>query len=133
MNKSNQYNLNFGVRVRHDGFRKPVIGTPIINGESINHEIASFLEPNGIINIESIRFDVKAFLFSNEPIDDINIWGHHDAECIQFRHHPPNPPVIIFNTGGREVEVPVSDFLQILDEWEAFVKSVPKPHWLENR
>lgn len=132
MSKSNQYNLNFGVRVRHDGFRKPVIGTPIINGESINHEIASFLEPNGVELIEHIRGEINSFNY-NVSFKDHTIWGYHDAESIEVRNLPPNAAVVIFNTGGTEVEVPVSDFLEILDEWEAFVQSVPKPHWLENR
>jgi hypothetical protein len=131
VNKSKQYNLNFGFS-NFEGINFPEIGTPIINGSSKNCEIASFLQSNGIELIEHIRYEINSFNY-NVSFKDHTIWGYHDAESIEVRNLPPNPAVVIFNTGGTEVEVPVSDFLQILDEWEAFVNSVPKPHWLENR
>ena len=68
-----------------------------------------------------------------EPVLNVNICGYHDYESIELRYFPPNPAVIVFNTGGTEVMVSVNDFLQILDEWKAFVASAPTPHWLENR
>lgn len=117
----------------NSGKIKPTIGTPIINGSSVNHEIASFLEPNGIQGVDSIKFDIISLLDNGEPVPNVNIWGYHNSESIELRYLPPSSAVVVFNTGGIEVIVPVNDFLQILDEWKAFVTSVPTPHCLENR
>ncbi len=132
MTKSNEYNLFFSTYAMNSGKIKPTIGTPTINGNSINHEIASFLEPNGLELIEHIKSEINSFNYNNS-FDGYDVWGYHDAESVEIRNHPPNPPVAVFNTGGTEVIIPLSDFLQILDEWKNFVASVPTPHWLENR
>ena len=117
MSVSNQYNLNFHIWTLSDGVtKKPSIGVPVINGNSKNHEIASFLEPNGVQGVDSIKFDIISLLDNGEPVLNVNIWGYHDSESIELRYFPPNPAVIVFNTGGTEVIVPVNDFLQILDE-----------------
>lgn len=134
MSIANRYNLSFHIWTFSDGVTiKPSIGVSSVNGESINHEIASFLEPNGIENIDSIIFDINALVFDGNPIDDVDVWGYHDSESVEIRKSPLGTAVAVFNTGAREVVVPVTDFLQILEEWRAFVASVPKPHWLENR
>ena len=132
MSKSNQYNLTFVISPPNQNFpRMPIIN--LINGQnSLNHEIASFLEPNGLRLIQHIKNEINDLDYSI-PIDKYEIFGHHDAEYAEIRNSPPNPPVIVFNTGGKEVLVPINDFLQILDEWKAFVESVSTPHCLENR
>ena len=132
MSIANQYNLIFGVSNMPGFTPRPYISINLINGRPINHEIASFLEPNGLELIEHIKSEINSFNYNN-PFDGYDVWGYHDAESVEIRNHPPNPPFAVFNTGGTEVLVPVNDFLQILDEWKAFVESVPTPHWLENR
>lgn len=132
MNTAKKYNLTFYIS-EIDGFtRKPSIGVSNINGNALNHEIASFLEPNGLKLIEHIKSEINSLNYSFE-FEDYNIWGYHDAESIEIKSFPPNLPVVIFNTGGKEVVVPIADFLLILEEWKLFVESVPKPHWLDNR
>jgi hypothetical protein len=116
----------------NSGKIKPTIGTPKINGSSINSEIASFLEPNGVDLVNSIKDEINSFNY-NKSFSGYYVFGYHDAESVEIRNFPPNPPIAVFNTGGVDVIVPLSDFLQILGEWKAFVASVPTPHWLENR
>lgn len=133
MSKANQYSLDFYVSNMPGFTPKPSIGISNVNGNSLNREIASFLEPNGVQGVDSIKFDIISLLDNGKPVPNVNIWGYHDSESIELRYLPPSSPVIVFNTGGTEVLVPANDFLQILDEWKAFVASVPTPHWLENR
>jgi len=132
MTKSEEYNLFFSTYNMNSGKIKPTIGTPIINGSSLNSEIASFLEPNGVELVQHIKDEINSFNYNN-AFTDYNVWGYHDAESVEIRNQPPNAPVAVFNTGGIEVVIPLSDFLLILDEWAAFVATVPTPHWLENR
>ncbi|MDR6157901.1 hypothetical protein QF023_001417 [Chryseobacterium sp. SLBN-27] len=131
MSVAKEYNLTFVISEMND-FIRPEIGVSNINGSSLYHEIASFLEPNGLEMIEHIESEIRSLDYNFE-FKGINIWGYHDAESIEIRNFPPNLPVVIFNTGGKEVVVPVSDFLTILEEWRIFVEKVPKPHWLDKR
>jgi hypothetical protein len=132
MSVAKEYNLTFTISERNDFMRRPQIGVSNIHGNSLYHEIASFLEPNGLEMIEHIKSEIHSLDYSFE-FKGVNIWGYHDSESIEIRNYPPNLPVVIFNTGGKEVVVPVSDFLTILDEWKNFVEKVPKPHWLDRR
>lgn len=131
MSVAKEYNLTFVISEMNDFFR-PEIGVSNINGNSLYHEIVSFLQPNGLEMIEHIESEIRSLDYNFE-FKGINIWGYHDAESIEIRNFPPNLPVVIFNTGGKEVVVPVSDFLTILEEWRIFVEKVPKPHWLDKR
>ena len=132
MTKSQEYNLYFSTYNMNSGKIKPNIETSIINGSSVNHEIASFLEPNGVELVDSIKDEINSFNYSN-PFTGYDVWGYHDSESVEIRNNPPNAPVAVFNKGRVEVIIPLSDFLLILDEWKAFVASVPSPHWLENK
>ena len=132
MNIAKKYNLTFSVSEMQGFTRRPSIGVTNININPLNHEIASFLEPNGLKLINHIKDEIISLDYSFE-FKDYNIWGYHDAESIEVRNFPPNPAVVVFNTGGREVVVSIADFLLILEEWKFFVESVPKPHWLDNR
>jgi len=132
MSIANQYNLTFYVENISGLKPKPSIG--YLNPLGIkNREIISFLEPNGVQGVDSIKFDILSLLDSGEPVPDVNIWGYHNSESIELRYFPPSPALVLFNTGGIDVLVPVNDFLEILEEWKTFVVSVPPPHWLENR
>ncbi len=132
MNIASQYYLDFYISNMPGFIPKPSIGVRAINGSVVNQEIASFLEPNGIEFIEHIKNEINSFDY-NLPLDDYDVWGFNYTESLRIRCNPPNPAVVVFNTGGTEVLVPVNDFLEILEEWKAFVASVPTPHWLENR
>ncbi|GAA4161760.1 hypothetical protein GCM10022217_28000 [Chryseobacterium ginsenosidimutans] len=132
METAKKYNLIFHVSEIDGLTRRPSIGVSNINGSSLNHEIASFLETNGLELIEHIKSEINSLDYGFE-FKGYNIWGYHDAESMEIRNFPPNKSVAIFNTGGKEVEIPLEDFLQILEEWKTFVESVPKPHWLDRR
>ncbi len=110
--------------------RKPNVDLIDPNGQFL--DIASFLAPNGINGTDSIIFDIKSLVFGGEA-DDVTVWGYYDSESIEVRYHPPQPAVVILNKLGMEVFVPVDDFIKILEEWKAFLFSVPKPHWLDHR
>lgn len=129
MSKAAQYNLVFKYSLVQ-GMRKPNID--LIDSNEQFLEIASFLAPNGVNCTDSIIFDIKSLVFGGGA-DDVIVWGYHDSESIEVRYHPPQPAVIILNKLGTEVFVPVNDFIEILEEWKAFLLTVPKPHWLDCR
>ncbi|WP_291153297.1 hypothetical protein [Flavobacterium sp. UBA7680] len=132
MSVANQYNLNFYIWTLSDGVTvKPSIGVSLINGSTKNHEIASFLEPNGIRLTQEIIDDINSLnLDLNLPFEDYNIWGGNQDESVEIK----SPPFrAVFNTTGNPVEIPIADFLQILQEWKFFLQDIPNPHWLSNR
>jgi len=112
--------------------RRPCIGVSNTNGNTLNYEIASFLEPNGLELTEHIRGEINLLDYTFD-FKNYTIWGYHDSESVEIRNHPPDPPVAIFNTGGTEITVPVTEFLAILEEWRVFLESVTEPHWLDRR
>lgn len=129
MSKAEEYNLHFIIHRRYDETVKPSIGVSLVNGESKNYEIASFLESNGVKLTQEIIDQINSFDY-NHPFEDYNVWGYHDAESVEIK----NPPATaVFNTGGIPVEIPIADFIQILQEWKTFLQTIPNPHWLSNR
>lgn len=132
MSIANQYNLFFGISNLPGFTPKPYIATPVINGDSVNYEIASFLQSNGLECIQAIKDEINSFNY-NYAFNDYNVWGYNDSESVEIRNNPPSPPIAVFNTGGKEVKIPLSVFLQILEEWKNFINSIPTPHWLDNR
>lgn len=132
MNTAKKYNLTFYISGMPGFTRRPCIGVSNINGNALNYEIASFLEPNGLELTEHIRGEINLLDYTFD-FKNYTIWGYHDSESVEIRNHPPDPPVAIFNTGGTEITVPVTEFLAILEEWRVFLESVTEPHWLDRR
>lgn len=129
MNKARSYNLSFHTWTLQSGTIKPGIGVSRVNGISLNHEIASFIEPNGIRLTQDLIDEINALNFET-LVEADPLWGGNEEESAEIRNHPPR---VVFNTGGTDVEVPVADFLQLLQEWKAFLETIPDPHWLSNR
>ncbi|WP_288244937.1 hypothetical protein [uncultured Chryseobacterium sp.] len=70
MSVAKEYNLTFVISEMNDFFR-PEIGVSNINGNSLYHEIASFLQPNGLEMIEHIESEIRSLdynLSSKESI-----------------------------------------------------------------
>lgn len=132
MNTSKKYNLTFCISEMPGFTRRPCIGVSNINGNALNHEIASFLEPNGLELTEHIRGEINSLDYTFD-FENYMIWGYHDSESVEIRNHPPDPPAAVFNTGGTEIRVSVTDFLVILKEWKVFLESIPEPHWIDRR
>lgn len=132
MYTAKKYNLTFYISEMPGFTRRPGIGVSNVNGNALNHEIANFLETNGLELTEHIRSEINSLDYTFD-FEGYTIWGYHDSESIEISNHPPDPPVAIFNTGGTEISVPVTDFLTILEEWKVFLESVPEPHWLDRR
>ncbi|GAA3782019.1 hypothetical protein [Flavobacterium ginsengiterrae] len=130
MKKSEEYNLHFNT-FEFNNTTIPIVGCSLVNGASKNNEIASFLEPNGIRLTQQIIDDIASLnLDLNIPFEGYNIWGGNQDESVEIK----SPPFrAIFNTTGKSVEVPISDFLQILQEWKTFLETIPNPHFLSNR
>lgn len=129
MTKSEEYNLFFSTYNMNSGKIKPTIETTLINGNSINNEIASFLESNGVVFTQDIINEINSLNFS-DPIESYIIWGGNEDESIEIKSPPSR---VIFNKAGTNVEVPIDDFLLLLQEWKAFLQTIPSPHWLSNR
>ncbi|GAA3734923.1 MULTISPECIES: hypothetical protein [Flavobacterium] len=130
MKKAEEYNLHFST-YEFNNTTIPSVGCSLVNGSSKNNEIASFLEPNGIRLTQQIIDDITSLnLDLNIPFEGYNIWGGNQDESVEIK----SPPFrAVFNTTGKPVEVPISDFLQILQEWKAFLQTIPNPNWLYNR
>jgi hypothetical protein len=88
------------------------------------------LEPNGVRYTQNLINEISHLANSTQPISEFMVSSPCGEDYLEFSS---NPGRVVFNTGGQDVIVPVNDFLIILDEWKAFVASVPSPHWLENR
>ncbi len=125
-----QYNLTFTFSPPANNFpRIPIIN--LINSlNPVNHEIASFLEPNGVRYTQDLINEISHLANSTQPISEFMVSSPCGEDYLEFFS---NPGRVVFNTGGQDVIVPANDFIQILNEWKAFVASVPTPHWLENR
>ncbi|SHL34731.1 hypothetical protein [Flavobacterium chilense] len=132
MSLANQYNLNFHIWTFSDGItKKASIGVSLVNGSTKNHEIASFLEPNGIRLTQEIIDDINSLnLDPNLPFNNYVIWGGNQDESVEIKSAPFRA---VFNKTGKPVEIPIADFLQILQEWKDFLQNIPNPHWLSNR
>lgn len=130
MTKSEEYNLHFST-YEFNSTIIPRVGCRLINGTTKNLEIASFLEPNGIRLTQQIIDDIVSLnLDLNLPFEGYNIWGGNQDESVEIK----SPPFrAVFNTTGKPLEIPITDFLQILHEWKAFLQDIPNPHWLSNR
>lgn len=130
MTKSEEYNLSFST-YEFKNTIIPRIGCSMINGSIKNNEIASFLEPNGIRLTQQIIDDINSLnLDLRFPFEDYYIWGGNQNESVEIK----SPPIrAVFNTGGKPLEVPIADFLQILQEWKLFLQGLPNPNWLSNR
>lgn len=130
MKKAEEYNLHFST-YKFNNITIPSVGCSLVNGSSKNNEIASFLESNGVRLTQQIIDDITSLnLDLNIPFEGYNIWGGNQDESVEIK----SPPFrAVFNTTGKPVEVPIPDFLQILQEWKAFLQTISNPNWLSNR
>ncbi len=102
MYTAKKYNLTFYISEMPGFTKRPGIGVSNVNGNALNHEIASFLETNGLELTEHIRGEINSLDYTFD-FEGYAIWGYHDSESVEISNHPPDPPVAIFNTGGTDI------------------------------
>lgn len=130
MSKANQYHLHFRVVAHEDGSKKPTIDTDTDStGSTINSEVANFMSLLGKGLIDSVLDEIDrqdAFSTSNNGYSIIGSF----EETVEI-YSPPARAV--FNSGGDDVVIPLQDFIDILNEWKAFLNSLPYRHTLSDR
>lgn len=129
MSKANQYHLSFRVFSDQKGLKLPRVECGTNQpGETINDEIANFMNELGVNSIDltiDLIYSCDPFNSSN---DGFSVRGSNDE--IAFIYSPPAR--IVFNNGGEDISVPLQDFIDILNEWKDFLNSLPYEHTLSN-
>lgn len=130
MSKANQYHLHFRVIAREDGSREPYIDTDTdASGSTINSEVANFMLLLGIRLTQSIIAEI----YGCDPFSTSNN-GYSIIGSFEETVEIYSPPArAVFNSGGDDVVIPLQDFIDILNEWKAFLNSLPYRHTLSDR
>lgn len=129
MSKSNQYHLHFRVITREDSSNEPFINTNFDpTGSTLNSEVANFMLLLGIKSIQNIIAEI----YGCEPFSTFNdgysIIGSYEQTVEIY-----SPPArVVFNSGGNDIVIPLQDFIDILNEWKAFLISLPYKHSLSD-
>lgn len=126
MSKAKQYHLNFIVRSSSDRKSPEIICDYDSTGSTINGNMASFIVGMGPWHIDTVVNDILGEDPLNKSISEYTVWGGYD-EVVEISSPPPRA---VFNDG---LEVPLQDFLDILQEWKDFLNSLPFEHTLSNR
>ena len=132
MNKVKQYHLRFEVTTISNQ-QKPVVISNRINGFSVNSELATFLNDIGpnyaqeVIN-EIIQIDFRQYI-NNQFIHSIpSCFDQEDVELFS------SPNRASFNdTNGGYVDIPLQDFLEILQEWKSFLENLPFKYYYADK
>lgn len=118
MTKSKQYHLNFRIISLKDGEKWPKIFCDYDStGATINGRMASFIDGMGPWHIDVVINDILGEDPFNQSLSEYGVWGGYD-EVVEISSPPPRA---IFNDG---LEVPLQDFLDILQEWKDFLNSL---------
>lgn len=130
MSKADQYHLNFRDIAREDGSKKPTIDTDTDStGSTINSEVANFMSLLDKELIDNVLDEIDRQDAFSTPNDGYSIIGSYE-ETVEI-YSPPARAV--FNSGGDDVVIPLQDFIDILNEWKAFLNSLPYRHTLSDR
>ena len=87
--------------------------------------MASFIDGMGPWHIDVVVGDILGENPFNQSISEYGVWGGYD-EVVEISSPPPRA---VFNDG---LELPLQDFLDILQEWKDFLNSLPYKHSLSN-
>ncbi|TZF83777.1 hypothetical protein FW774_09925 [Pedobacter sp. BS3] len=120
--KAKQYHLKFEVLRYADGTNWPkIFCNNDFTGSTINRSLADFIDGMGPKSIDSVIYDITSENPFNRSISEYQVWGGYEEVVEIFS----SPARAVFNDG---MEVPLQDFLDILQEWKDFLNSLPYKH-----
>lgn len=127
MFKANEYGIGFQIIQSNSG-KEPI---PInINNEQLTFELVSYIESLGveftnsiideIIMIDAFTIDTNAYEIEGSMEKNVEIFS---------------PPAIAAfpDSNGGYLELPLQDFIDILNEWKDFLISLTFQHSLSNK
>lgn len=129
MSKANQYHLHFRVIVREGGSKEPTIDTDTDStGSTINGDVANFMMLLGVEYTSFVLDEINRTNSFNTNTNGYSIIGSYE-ETVEI--YSPAARAV-FNSGGNDVIIPLQDFIDILNEWKAFLNSLPYKHTLSD-
>lgn len=130
MTKSKQYHLNY--KILSVGERR----TPIIecdvnsSGNSLNIELASFIDKGGALFTEEIIDDIISLNAFSSNTNGYKIYSANEYDTVEIFSPPARAS---FWNGSGYTNIPLQDFIDILNEWKAFLNSIKFHHTLSNQ
>lgn len=130
--KAEHYGLIF--RVTNAGYNKfPIIECMIDKrGNSRNIEFAGFLQSGGVKYTQEIIDEANSLDFTQTSENDFvyEIAGYSDEHSAEFFASPKRAS---FWNGAGYTDIPLQDFLDVLQEWIDFLNSLSFQHILSKR
>ncbi|MCH2043950.1 MAG: hypothetical protein MK212_07375 [Saprospiraceae bacterium] len=130
--KAEQYNIAF--KIFETGNRKIpyAVSGKDLSGNSMNIELAGFISVNGIAYTREIINEVKSMSFNSFSTNNFihEIPSYSSEYEVEFF---ANPNRTSFWNGVDYSDIPLQDFLDILQEWIEFLESLDFSHYLSNR
>lgn len=98
-------------------------------GSSINYQMANFISPGGPLYTQEIISEIQGLNF-NLGFHDYSIYSRNEYDTVELFHSPSRAS---FWDGKGYIDIPINDFVKILNEWIQFLKDLPFDHSLSNR
>lgn len=73
--------------------------------------------------------DIGTLNAFNSPVLGYTIWSGNEHDNIEIVSPPPQ----VLCWSSYEVAIPLQDFLDIMNEWKGFLKSLSFEHTLSNK
>jgi len=130
MTKSKQYHLNYKILSVRD--RKiPTIECDVnSSGTSLNIELASFINKGGVLYTQEIIDDIISLNAFSSTTDGYKIYSANEYDIVEIFSPPARAS---FWNGTGYTDIPLQDFIDILNEWKAFLNSINFKHSLSNK
>ena len=130
MTKSKQYHLNYKI-ISVGETRIPIIECDVnSSGTSLNIELASFMDKGGKdFTQDMIDYIVSLDAFSSATNGHV-IFSANEYDMVEIFSPPARAS---FWNGIGYTDIPLQDFIDILNEWKAFLNSIPFQHTLSNQ
>lgn len=130
MSKAKQYGINFIINRSSNSLPEPDIESDTAtNSRGQYYDVAEFIRSNGIKYTEEIIEDLQDLITTNssDQFTDHYITGASQYQRVEVI----NPPMMcVFNLTGQNIQVPVVDMIEILNEWKSFLVSLNFEHSL---
>ena len=130
--KAQQYHLIFKITESNGTIYPYIDCARDASGLSLNSELATFIESGGIMFTQEIVDEVNGLNYGVALSDGFlaDISGYSDEVTAKIFASPNRAS---FWDGTGYINVPLQDFLEILQEWINFLKSIKSKHSLSNR
>jgi hypothetical protein len=87
-----------------------------------NYDLASYISNLKIRETEELINDLNSLNAFNKPIHELSYEGSYNELVIITSL----PAMATFNTGSKDLTIPLEDFLSILEEWLNFLISTER-------